>query len=608
MKATFFSTALFLGLLLSMPAPMEGAALSNGSLQGTYFFVLQRIDTQIIFGFRFTTAQGFMTFDQNGKIAVSGAINRDGTVQTLNSSGTYSLSAAGNVQVALPDPSISVRGKVAFDLTSIVATNVTDANPFTQEIFIATKQSPSPFVSGVVNGRYFLSERTVTAGSGMPLFESASGTITLDGKASVGTQGGCTFDLLSNRNGSIVPVSGTGTYAIGPDGSVSLSLPGSLPGRNSAVKFGFTADGNIGVGATVVLQSNATHDVFSLVRAASDGLGNASLNGSYEIVTSSWNNPNFSTSEASADYFGDGTVSYRPVQTGTPAAGNVTIATDGSLQFTGLPNAAGSFRGGVGFSGHSFVAAAVGDASAHRFLMAIRTPSQVTSVANAASFSSSAAMSPGALISIFGRNLARRTALFSTVPLPRSLAGTTVKIGGVEAPLLFVSPYQLNLQVPYEVQPGQSNITVVLDGFESGPLAVTVNNSGPGIFTLTSDGRGAGIFLHGADFSLVTRTNPARPGEVVLIYGTGLGAVLPSVKSGELAPGDPPASATASVSVTINGIDAGTPLFAGLAPGFVGLYQVNVPIPAAITTAGDVPVVITAAGVPGNSVTLPVAP
>src|SRR5450759_883918 len=113
------------------------------------------------------------------------------------------------------------------------------------------------------------------------------------------------------------------------------------------------------------------------------------------------------------------------------------------------------------------------------------------------------------------------------------------------------------------------------------------NNAGPGIFTVSSDGNGTGIFLHGSDFSLVTRSNPAHPGEVVLIYGTGLGAVLPAVASGNAAPSDTLATATGSVSVLINGIDAGTPLFAGLAPGFVGLPQLTVLIPSSSATSGD---------------------
>ena len=181
-------------------------------------------------------------------------------------------------------------------------------------------------------------------------------------------------------------------------------------------------------------------------------------------------------------------------------------------------------------------------------------------------------------------------------------------IGGVAAPLLFVSLFQVNVQVPFEIQPSQVPLTVVLDGVESGPLTAAANNTSPGIFTLLSNGSGTGIFLHGADFSLVSQTNPAHPGEVVLIYATGLGAVLPAVADGAAAPLNPLANAVGSVSVQINGEDTGTPSYAGLAPGFAGLYQINVQIPADITTAGDFPVVVTAAGIQSKTVTLPVSP
>jgi uncharacterized protein (TIGR03437 family) len=597
MQVRILRTALFLGWLLSISAPMQGAALNNTSLQGNYFFVLQKIDTSVL-GFSFTTAQGAMTFDQNGKIAVSGFINRNGAVQSLSSSGTYNLSSIGAVEVALSDPAFSVGGKVSFDLSSVVATNASTGSSFIQETFLATKQSPVPLFAGLLNGRYFLSERTITAG-GSPQFESAAGTIRFDGL------GGCSLNLSSNRNGSVVSVTGQGSYLIGSDGSVLLSLPG----RTSPVKLGFTSDGNTGVGATIGLQSSTTHDVYAITRASSDGLGNAALNGSYEIVVSSANiSAGFSTAEASADYFGDGTVFYQTAQSSAPVAGNVSIELDGSLQLSGFPSAPVSFQGGAGVSGHAFLAAALSDPAVHRFLMAIRTPSQPAAVANAASFSAGTALSPGALLTVFGRNLARQTAEASSLPLPRAMGGVRVRIGGIEAPLRFVSPFQLNVQVPFELQPSPTNLTIVLDGVESGPLAVTVNSAGPGIFTLSSDGTGGGIFQHGVDFTPVTKSSPARPRETVLIYATGLGAVLPVVASGAAGPADPPASASASVSVRINGIDAATPDFAGLAPGFAGLYQVNVQIPAQITTAGDVSVVVTASGVASNTVTLPIAP
>ena len=102
---------------------------------------------------------------------------------------------------------------------------------------------------------------------------------------------------------------------------------------------------------------------------------------------------------------------------------------------------------------------------------------------------------------------------------------------------------------------------------------------------------------------LVDAANPAKAGDVVVVYCTGLGATNPAVRSGEAAPTSPLAKATTPVSVTIGGQSAAVQ-FAGLTPGLVGLYQVNVQIPGAVTPGSAVPLVISQDGVPSNTVTL----
>src|ERR1035437_4248252 len=258
MQAKILRIALFIGLLLSMSPLTKGAALSNASLQGTYFFVLQEIDPSVFFGFYFTTAQGTLTFDQKGNVAVKGQINRGGTVESLSATGTYNLGSSGSVHVSLPDIPLSVDGDVSFDLNSLIASNVASGVLYSQEILLATKQLPLPISTAFLNGKYFLAERTVTASGGIPSqFENATGTISFDG------QGNCAVALSSNRNGSLTPANATGTYLMASDGGVLLNLPG----RSTPVKLGFTPDGNMGVGATVQSQSSATHDLFAVTRA-----------------------------------------------------------------------------------------------------------------------------------------------------------------------------------------------------------------------------------------------------------------------------------------------------------------------------------------------------
>jgi uncharacterized protein (TIGR03437 family) len=106
---------------------------------------------------------------------------------------------------------------------------------------------------------------------------------------------------------------------------------------------------------------------------------------------------------------------------------------------------------------------------------------------------------------------------------------------------------------------------------------------------------------------LVDSANPAKAGDVVVVYCTGLGATNPAVRSGEAAPTPPAALAkvTTPVSVTVGGQPA-VVQYAGLTPGYAGLYQVNVQVPSGITPGSSVPLVLSQDGVPSNTVTLAV--
>ncbi len=123
---------------------------------------------------------------------------------------------------------------------------------------------------------------------------------------------------------------------------------------------------------------------------------------------------------------------------------------------------------------------------------------------------------------------------------------------------------------------------------------ITVGTA-PALFTTSQTGLGAGAFLHGADFSGVGSSSPATAGEVILLYATGLGAVSPAGQTGALASAS---SVTGTVTVTIGGQTA-VVQYAGLAPGFAGLYQINVVVPSGIPS-GDNAVVVSVDGTPAT--------
>lgn len=246
------------------------------------------------------------------------------------------------------------------------------------------------------------------------------------------------------------------------------------------------------------------------------------------------------------------------------------------------------------------------------YVLAVRiamAPPTITSggIVNGASFRDptdpNGAVALGAIVSIFGADLAGSTQVAQALPLPTTLGGTIVTFNGIPAPLFFVSPSQINAQVPFEVTPGTVSVQVKR-GATSEPQQVSIAGFSPGIFTLNRQGTGAGAILHADTFELVSETNPARPGEFVSIFCTGLGRLRSAVASGQIAPSPPPETLSLP-QVNIAGIPSEV-TFSGLAAGFVGLYQVNVRVPAGVPSGNAVPVVLTINSVPSNTVSIAV--
>jgi uncharacterized protein (TIGR03437 family) len=206
-------------------------------------------------------------------------------------------------------------------------------------------------------------------------------------------------------------------------------------------------------------------------------------------------------------------------------------------------------------------------------------------VVNAASFEGAAA--PGGYISIFGEGLAASTAVADRVPLPRELAGVSVEVNGVAAPLHVVSPGQINVQVPYETAPGPASAVLIANGARRPAIPFTVAAVAAGIFAYAGTTRAIAANQDGV---LNSPETPESRGRALVFYVTGLGAVNPPVPTGEAAPLDRLAHA-APVTATVGGLTAKVD-FAGLTPGSVGLGQVNLIIPENAPTGDAVPVII----------------
>ena len=195
---------------------------------------------------------------------------------------------------------------------------------------------------------------------------------------------------------------------------------------------------------------------------------------------------------------------------------------------------------------------------------------------------------PGALVSVYGTNLATIAGDLSGwmgASLPTSLNGLEVTMEGRSIPLLYVSPGQINAQVPFETTDGVKDVTVKVDGRTSNVSRVNVVRSSPAIFTYEQ----GGIIVRNSDFSLIGPANPATPGDVLVMYSTGLGQTTPAQETGKPAT-YPPAMNTNTVRVTVGGTEAEL-IYSIASPGYVGLYQTAFRVPRGVTGA-SVPVIL----------------
>jgi trimeric autotransporter adhesin len=211
-------------------------------------------------------------------------------------------------------------------------------------------------------------------------------------------------------------------------------------------------------------------------------------------------------------------------------------------------------------------------------------------------------IAPGSLISIYGSNLATSAAGAIGTPLPTQLGGVSVFVNGIPAPLLYAGPSQINAQVPYEAPVGLATLVVNVGGVLSAPIIFQLQSFGPGVWSYPESSEI--LAVNDRDGSLVTSTNPVSLGSYVTVYLTGQGAVMNPVPTGGTAAADPLSTSLAPVVATVGGVPATSA--SALAPGVVGILQVNILVPS--VPSGNQPLTISVGGVPGNVTSLAIAP
>jgi uncharacterized protein (TIGR03437 family) len=216
------------------------------------------------------------------------------------------------------------------------------------------------------------------------------------------------------------------------------------------------------------------------------------------------------------------------------------------------------------------------------FVVGASDSTVITAIANGASYAQ--AFAPGVLMSVFGAGLSPVTRSANSTPLPLDIAGVSATVNGVSAPLYYVSPGQINVQVPYETGTGLAILGVNNNG-QVASFPFTVAPAAPGLFT--------------APDGTISPSGTARQGQTAVAFITGDGDTTTFLITGA----SPPSGTTTArlprprlpVTVTVGGL-AATVSFAGTPIGLTGVSQVNFTVPAA-TPLGLQPVVISVGGV-----------
>lgn len=596
LSLTLLASAIF---AVSLPASAQ-APLTNAALKGTYNVRYLGVigypnDYPISFS-------GTMTFDGNGNVTSSGSgvyFNGSASVPVaLTSPGTYSVLSSGEVAIANPfstaNGSATLYGGVGFDGV-VVASSTEDAY---LDLFVAIPQG-SGLSNATMKGTYHVAGLEFAGGS-ISSMRSVSFNTAADGNGNLGnlalagsssalsdnsaTQSisGATYTMTSNGTGTMVLpsptgiiaanqlIAGTKTLYVSPDGSFFVS--GSPTGWDMQLGVQAIASG----GATIFsgLYYSAAVENITGTGGFVDAWYGASnelptLNPPTELVHERINDSEFgypAYDETSSDSFApgnDGTSSAADYYFAVGASGNFAIQTVGE----------GDYYLQVWIKAPSFSGSGV-------FL----NPTAVVNAASNAPFT--AQISPGEAISLYGTGFMSGQPQSGSLPFPTNLGGVQVMINGTAAPLYYASATQINAVVPYSNPSDGSlaSVQVISNSGSSNTVQTYTGLTSPGVFTVPPGGVGYAAILH-ADYSLVNASSPAKVGETVQLFLTGLGATTPAIAAGTAAPSS---SATVfPVEIYIDDFSGNYTTanitYQGLAPDLGGLYQVNFTIPSGLT-------------------------
>jgi uncharacterized protein (TIGR03437 family) len=412
-------------------------------------------------------------------------------------------------------------------------------------------------------------------------------------------------------NGTIGPYAGNGGWGFSGDGgpATAASVAGvSGLALDSGNNLYIADSGNRRVrqvqpGVSPAIALSSTYVTFSLAAT-----GSTSTTQTFVLSNSSQGTLNWASSVMTTS--GGAWLSIAP-STGSVLAGQPGTTVTVTANPSGLT--AGDYYGLIQITSPS----AASPVQLVTVRLTVQTPGEappqvaVGGVLNAASFSLQTPVAPGTIVSIFGTGFTDAAALLAAqgFPLPNELDGTWAMIGAETVPLLAVVSTQINAMLPFDLVVDTSvPIVVIRNNAISAPQLIGMVSSQPGVFSQSETGAGIGIvvIVH-PDGSQAEAGggNSATAGDAVVIYCTGLGDATPRAVAGFPVPPSPLSYANDTVTATIGGVNASV-FFAGLSPGFTGLYQVNAMVPSGIAPNPQAPLVLSQGGRTSATVTIPV--
>ncbi|HTW65704.1 MAG TPA: IPT/TIG domain-containing protein [Bryobacteraceae bacterium] len=587
----------------------SGDSLLNGAyyMRQVIYFSTQGTITATI------NIQGIITFSGAGSYSFNGSvlnISSATTPQVLTTSGNYVISGSGEGYINAPDHLFTSDAVIGMVSNGIFIGSSEGPNNGYSDLMIAApigSAATNSTLSGTYSVSYidpaFLPSATGRQGGG------AFFNMTADGQGNLGNINVTSY-LGSSATATTENLSGV-TYSFS-NGAAQVKFGGTAGASNLITGthlLYISPDGNFIFGG-----SYDGYDMFVGVRAATSAPSNyaalyyqAGLNFDESAVSSNYSllSSYFGSFQAfSGNIIGHQTFSntspmpYRNLSSllvyggsndftyyDTYTLNNDGTSEDGAFSQHYVSSANGTIRIGYGVGPYLALNVAL-QAPAFSGSGVYLSPDGAVNAASSAPFS--AQVSPGEFLTLYGSGLADTTE-GAVVPYPNMLGGVQVMINQVAAPISYVSPTQIEVIVPF----GLGGVTAV-------PIQVINNNQTSNLVTLPVGSTSAGVFtnnpvggigyaaaLH-TNYSLVSTSSPAQIGETIALYLTGMGAVSPSLTSGTAAPVNPLSYTTASPLVYLldpaGNYEQAKVSFSGLAPGYAGLYQINLTIPSGLVS------------------------